>query len=184
MKRIAILIIVMVLALATVVTANADGPFIVTYHFDEPAYPRFNCGGDIGVGDFWIWVRSVWSGVDQRWRDEDDFTYRYKSHYHGWDTFYASFDPAMTNVVNAYFNLNRDLIYDPPVPFPPWEHVPTQGHSSGNRFSLQLPGSGNVIHVATNIFTENGVRVKTVGLETTWDIVTLCEYFGQFAPAP
>ena len=183
MKRLATLVIVMVLALATDATALADGPFIFKYDFDEPGSTQFYCGGHIGVGDFWILERIVGSGVDQRWADEDNFTYRYKRHYGGNANFYASFDPEMTNVVSGHFNLNMDLKYDPPVPFPPWVHVPTKGHSSGNRLSVQLPGSGNVIHVTLNIFTENGVRVKVAGLET-WDIVTLCEYFGQFAPAP
>jgi hypothetical protein len=174
----------MVLASATAVTALADGPsIIIKWEWDEPSDFVFFCGGDIGVGDFWILNRSVGWGLDQRWADENNLTYRLKRHFRSSEHFYASFDPTMTNVVIGHHVLNMDLRYDPPVPFPPWVHVPTEGHSSGNRMSVQLPGSGNVIHVTLNIFTENGMRVKVAGLET-WDIVTLCEYFGQFAPAP
>ena len=178
MKRMAILIMVMVLGSATVVTALAGGPVISTYE-EDTSYPFINCGY-LGIGNFRIWNHEVWSSLDKFWYDENNLVYRATFHMDGDSHIYADFDPE--NVITFHWIMNADNRYDPPVPDPYNPYVePSQSHVSEMGWNVHLPGSGNVLHVTGTRFYENGQEVMRVGLQI-WDRITLCEYFNQFAP--
>jgi hypothetical protein len=168
----------MVLALGTVVTALA-GPVKGLYEFDQ-TYGLFNCKY-FGGGDFRILNHEVGASVDKYYYDEYNLIYRVKYHLEGVNYLYAEFDPE--NVITGNFVLNGELLFDPPVPFPPWGSEPAQIHIAGNEWSIQLPGSGNVFHHTINLIFKDGEFVREYSLEDR-DFEAICEYFGQFAPSP
>ena len=177
MKKITLIIsIVLVLTLVVIGTAFAASKDTEVEEYD--IFYEVDYCGDVGVGDFWIINNEVGKARFDYFYDNDDNLTRVKGHVNGTDHLFAEGYPD--KVIEGTFVANWTDHVDPLT------GVPTFSHNSGNWWHLNLPGYGNVVHIAGmenyryDPDIDEWYSIKWSGLNHV-DRVAVCEYL---APPP
>lgn len=165
------LTIVLAMTLVVVATAFAAPPERLVFDFDD-VYPVDYCG-EVGVGDFWIYNRSVGTARISNFFDEDGNWIKEKGHVNGTDHLFAEGYPD--KVLDGTFVANWTALVDPLTGEYTFEH------DSGNWWHINLPGYGNLVHVTGmesaqyDPDTQEWHTIHSAGLLYV-DRVAVCEY--------
>lgn len=170
MKKIMFLLIIVVI-LATMVVPAFAAPRSQPpekYHlvWDEPLV---YCGGEIGVGDFWLWdYEEAHARIKDRY-DRDGNLVQRNEHVDGTDMIYR--EGNRDKVLNGTYHINLLANWEPPATE---EDDPISAHWVGINWNINIPGHGVVYHASGFLYPED----RQAGL-TVLDHVTLCEYFAS-----
>jgi len=178
MKKIMVIFITVVILAAMVVPAFADprSQPPEEYHlvWDNPLV---YCGGEIGVGDFWLWdYEEAFARIKDRY-DKDGNLVQRNEHVDGTDMIYR--EGNRDKVLNGTYHINLQVKWGPPATeedYPITEEAdPKSVHWVGIAWNINIPGHGVVYHDSDS-FTYP--QDRQAGL-TVLDDVTLCEYFAS-----
>jgi hypothetical protein len=169
MKKLMVILITVVILAAMAVPAFADPrsqpPRNGHVVFD---YPLVYCGGEIGVGDFWLWnhEEAFYRAKDQH--DKDGNLVQRNEHVDGTDMIYREGNPD--KMLSGTYHINLLAKWEPPATE---EDDPISAHWVGIAWNINIPGHGVVYHDSDSFtYPED----RQAGL-TVLDDVTLCEYF-------
>ncbi len=171
MKKIMVLFILVLMLAAMVVPAFAAPRSQPPEHYHVVSdYPLVYCGGEIGVGDFWLWNHEeAFARIKDR-HDRDGNLLQRNEHVNGTDMIYREGNPD--KVLNGTYHINLQVKWEPPATE---EDNPISAHWVGIGWNINIPGHGLVYHDSDSFtYPED----RQAGL-TVLDDATLCDYFAQ-----
>ena len=134
-----------------------------TWSFVEEYTLIDNCGDYGASGSFAVKVIETASGFERLRFNNDDVLVQVEGHQKGTDTLFREGLPE--NVVTAHYAINAQF-----------NLVTGEDKFTGTIWNLQLPGEGNVFHIAGAEFYQDGEFDRVAGLEHA-DFEAICRYF-------
>ena len=165
MKRNLIVMLVVVMMFALAVPVFAARVETETWSYVEE-YTLIDDCGDYGEGwDFAVNDIETASGFERLRFNNDDVLVQVVGHQRGTDALYRVGFPD--NVVTAQYAINAKF-----------DLAKGKDKFMGTTWNLQLPGEGNVFHIAGAEFYQDGEFDRIAGLEHV-DFEAICRYFAD-----
>lgn len=165
MKRNVIVMLVVLLMFALAVPVLAARVEKGTWSYVEE-YTLIDDCGDYGEGwNFAVKDIESASGFDRSRYNNDNVLVQIEGHQRGTDTLYRDGFPE--NVVTAHYAISAHF-----------NLVTGEDKFAGTIWNLQLPGAGNVFHIAGSEFYQDGEFDRFAGLEHV-DFEAICRYFAD-----